>query len=909
VSQDEIPPEEIESLSAVDLHDAERPEQIGDYHILEELGRGGMGVVYLAEQARPLRRRVALKVIKTGTGRGQAVARFESERQALALLNHPNIAQVFDAGTTEDGQAFFAMEYVDGRPIDKYCKLEQPDTAARLDLLARVCDGLDHAHRKGLIHRDIKPSNVLVTLQDGKPVPKIIDFGVAKAITPFVESQTALTVDGQVLGTPAYMSPEQARGVPVDERTDVWSLGCLIFESLTGSSAFGKDTSSDSLAAVLNEEPDWSRIPAQIPGDLSTLLARCLKKDREARMQNIRDVRFAIEDVLSGSRDIVAPPTVVRRGVPLPMVLALLLVVAGVTGFVLRRGTGGTREPVRRGSYSINLPVEAALDLHDNPSVAISPDGEWLVYKAARQTGPQLFLRSVRDFEVRPIPGTENARAPFFSPTGDWIGFFDLAGRELKKVSVRGGAPFSLCEIGSSGKGASWGPAGTIVFNRAHDEGLVEVSEDGGAPRILSRPDPEKGEKTHRFPRFLPGGRAVLFTLGTSEITSYDDARIVLLSIETGRQKVLIEGGSSPRFVSTGHIVYARAGSLMAVPFDLDQFEVTGPPARVLDGVVTSDVWGSPNFDLTDDGTLYYVAGGPEAYQTRLAWVTRQGDVEPLPLPPRYYEGAVLSPDGRRVAAQLAGANEDIWVYDLQRNVSTRLTAEWDSESPVWTPDGERVAFYTNRYGAEGIALTDGDGSEAPTLLVASTDEERPIPSSWSPDGRYLAYVKVHPQTRDDVWVVDLERGRETWPFVATRFEERFPAFSPNGEGIAYVSDESGRSEVFVAPFPGGTGRWQVSTSGGTSPRWSPDGGDLIYRSGNRVMAAAIRRGVEFSTEVPRQLFEIAVHERDYNEEFDISPDGQRLLMAERMNLPASTSLRGVVGWHDELTRALPEED
>jgi serine/threonine-protein kinase len=535
-------------------------------------------------------------------------------------------------------------------------------------------------------------------------------------------------------------------------------------------------------------------------------------------------------------------------------------------------------------------------------SVAFSPDGTIIVYSAVWDNKRQLYLRDIRQLEAKPISGTEGAYAPFFSPSGEWIGYSDYGARKLMKVPLRGGTPIIICEAMPPNRGASWGFDDSIAFNRSYTSGLYLVSAAGGTPQAITNIDFEKKEKTHRFPQILPDGKTVLFTIGTSEFTSYDDSLIAIVSLETGKRKILFEGGSNAKYAQSGHIVYAGAGSLMAVPFNLKRLEVTGSPVRILDGIVTSDAIGVAQFSFSRSGSLIYATGGPEVYYTKLVWVDRKGEIRSLPVTPRSFVDAQCSPDGKRLALHVRGGNEDVWIYEIEREILTRLTyAGGDNQFPIWTPDSNRVTYLNSIGGVYALVWKPADGSGFAEKLI--TSEHRLNPTSWSPDGKMLAFTESHLSTGADIWVLTIEGERKPQLFLKTSSDETGAKFSPNGRWMAYSSNESGKFEVYVRPFPGPGRKWQISTEGGKSPVWAPDSRELFYRTEDKMMVVAIKTKPEFSAGKPKLLFKAPSNLFNMG----IAPDGQRFVMieeAEYSTLP--TQLNIVLNWFEELKRLVP---
>jgi eukaryotic-like serine/threonine-protein kinase len=887
--------------------------QLGPHEILSAIGAGGMGEVYKARDTR-LERTVAIKVLPAHLAdRAELRERFDREARAISSLNHPHICTLYDIGH-QDGIDYLVMEYVEGETLAARLAKGPLPLDQVLQYAIEIADALDKAHRKGVTHRDLKPGNIMLT----KSGSKLLDFGLAKLrqnvspATPLSELPTAkdpVTAQGTILGTLQYMAPEQLEGKEADARTDIFAFGAVVYEMATGKRAFEGKSQASVIGAILKDDPPpISSLQPMTPPALDRVVKKCLRKDPDERWQSARDVTDELKWIAEGgSQAGLLTPTAAVKGIHalgrranILSLGALLLVAAIASLATWNLRPSPSPQPVTR--TVINLPPGQQLSgLENGPAVALSPDGTHLAYVARQGGTQQIYLRAMDNLEARPIPGTEGALNPFFSPDGQWLGFF--AGGKLKKVSVSGGAALTLGDAALP-RGASWSSHGMIVFAPTNVSVLQQVPDAGGTPQPLTRF--KKGDVSQRWPEFLPGGKAVLFAAGTSGI-NFTNAQVALQSVGTGERRNLIQGGMYPRYAPSGHLVYAQGGSLMAVPFDPQRLTATGAAVPVVEGLLQSPSSGAAQYSFSATGSLVYVSGGVQSAQLRLVWVNRNGAEQPLAAPAHAYLNPLVSLDGRRVAVGITELESQIWLYDLSRETLTRLTFEGNvNNRPVWTPDGKRIAFESNKEGPGNVFWQLADGSGGMERLT--TSDYTQVPMSWSPDGQRLAFIETNPTTGWDIWVLRMG-DRKAQPFLRTRFDESVPRFSPDGRWLAYISNESGRFEIYVQPYPGPGGKWQISTEGGTEPAWNPNGRELFYRRGDKMMAVDIATQPGFVAGKPRVLFEGRYEPTPgTTPNYDVSPDGQRFLMLKsgEAGEVAPTQINVVLNWFEELKRRVP---
>jgi len=836
--------------------------RLGPYEIRALIGAGGMGEVYKAHDTR-LDRVVAIKVSKK-----QFTERFSRETRSIAALNHPNICHLYDVGPD-----YLVMEYIEGAPLQGPLPLDKAQP-----IILQLINGIEAAHEKNIAHRDLKPANVKLT-PDG--VVKILDFGLAKTMEPPPEESTpensptisvGATQVGTILGTAAYIAPEQAKGKQADCRSDIWSFGVTVYELLTGKRPFAGETLVETLAAVMNQEPDWTIVPIHA----RRLLQRCLQKDRKNRLVAIGDARWMIEEPV---QSVPSQPRLGRGGWIMSAVLAAALTAMSFLYF--RPANRVLKPPVR---LDVDLGPDVSLDSGFGPSVILSPDGTRLVYVSKGK----LFSRRLDQTGATELIGTEGAYAPFFSPDGKWVAFFTLG--KLKKISLEGGPPVVLCDA-PVGFGGSWAEDGNIIAALNFDS-LARVPSTGGAPSPIS------AAARGLWPQVLPGGKAVLFTAAGG---------IDVISLQDQRRKTVQRNGMFGRYLPSGHLLYVNNGVVFAVAFDPEALEARGAPSPVLDQVAyNSSTYGFAELDVSQTGTLLYRSG---AAQVTVKWLDTTGKTQELLAKPGSYEFLHLSPDGHRLAV----STDEIWVYDWRRDTMMQLTFN-GGRFPVWSPDGRFIVFFKP---GEGMFWTRASGAGKPQLLVPSKNPI--IPYSFSQDGKRLAYHEIQQASSFDIWTVPLEinsngiRAGKPEPFLQTSFTEDSPAFSPDGRWLAYNSDESGISHVYIRSFPDNGGKWQLPE--GENPIWSRNGRHLFIR--NRLQQIMVThysvQGDTFVPEKPQIWSEkrlAALNGRTPN--YDVSSDGTRIAALMSAETPESQRSQNhvifVENFFDDLRRKVPTE-
>jgi len=874
--------------------------KLGPYEILSPLGAGGMGEVYRARDTR-LERTVAIKVLPSELAANTELQqRLEREARSVSKLSHPHICALYDTGV-QDGIYFFVMEYLEGETLAQRLHRGLLSISQVIQYATEIAEALDEAHRHGIIHRDLKPGNIMLT----RSGTKLLDFGLARlkpesvpATVTLTEMATdrKLTAAGMLLGTLQYMAPEQLEGKETDARTDIFALGGVIYEMGTGRPAFTGGSNASLIAAILSSEPPAiSSIQPMSPPALDHVVKTCLAKDAEQRWQNAHDV--------SSELSWIATAADLRQQVPVPgfgakgatwVLIGILIgaLIGGLAAWSLLRKV--QKDNSKFTHVSIDLPPTQLLDFSFQGPLALSPDGKLVAYTARNSEGVQLYLRPLREGQAEVVPGTTFAQGPFFSPDGQWVAF--SSNGKLKKVPVSGGTPVTITQAGSP-QGGCWTQNGTILLVPAVGLGVFRMAVDGGVLQPVTRIEP--GEGGHYFPDVLPDGKAVLFTIEVSG-RSFDDARIAVQSLETGKRKILVEGGSYARYAS-GFLLYTRAGKLLAAPFDTQALAITGPAIPLTTAVDTFDGNGAAAYAVSREGTLVYASGGSMVLHphTTLAWVDRKGKATPLRAPSRAYYNPRVSADGQRISVAVGGANDDVWTYDVQRGTLSRLTFEDENLFPILTPDGKRITFSHHSGGnSPNLYWIPSDGS-GPMQRLDTANAGR-FAQSWSPDGRTLVFLEEN-LSDWDLWTLSLDGKREPQPWLRTPFAEWSAAFSPDGRWLAYVSDESGSTEVYVRRFRGATEKLQISSEGGTEPVWARSGRELFYRAGDKVMVVSVETAPPLRAGKPRQLFEGPFEAGPgENANFDVAPGDQRFLMVAREQKRPLTHLELLLGWPEE---------
>jgi len=873
---------------------------LGSYEVLDPLGAGGMGEVYRARDTR-LKREVAIKILPEAfASDAERVARLQREAEALASLNHPNIAAIHhldEAG----GSRFLVLELVDGDTLAERIAHGPLPVHEALGIALQIASALQAAHEQGIVHRDLKPANIKVTPSD---IVKVLDFGLAKiheapgSEVVLTQSPTILgrTQGNVILGTAAYMSPEQARGQAVDRATDIWAFGCVLYEMLTGKQAFTGETITDILGGIVRVDPDWTALPGSTPATIRSLVRRCLHKDRKRRLKDIADASLEIEDVLAeAAQPVVTTPATPRAAVPGTrdrrawVAAGVLLLIGAVTvpfAVVHLRESGADDRAIR---FDVILPDKVTTV---GAPPAISPDGRLLAFVANLEGRVQLWIRPIDSTAARPLEGTDGADYPFWSPDSRSIGFFAVG--KLRRIDAAGGPPQVICDA-PNGRGGAWNQDGVIVFASTTTGPLSRVASAGGIPMPVTALDVSNGEGYHRSPSFLPDGRRFLFVVQGAENSN----GIHVGSLDSDGHRQVLNTTSSGLFIAPGYLLFVRERTLMAQRLDVETLALTGDAFPVAESVgLYSAV--SSTFSVSDNGVLAYTSGtGGIGADRQLTWFDRTGTVVERIRPRIPLADVALSPDGRQAAVQWTGGNQDIWVVDLIRaGVPSRLTFNPAVEDfPVWSPDGSRILYTSTAGGGQNLysKLASGAGSEGEVLKSATVKR----PTDWS--SRFILYEEENPKSQADLWALPLFGEKKPMLVLGNAFSEQQGRFSPDGKWIAYVSNETGTTEVYVQSFPPSGGKWQLSSNGGVTPRWRHDGRELFYLASNRkIMSVEVRTsGTTFDHGSAKALFEApvdAVNTAATNR-YDVSADGQRFLVNASIENTGSAPITVVVNW------------
>jgi eukaryotic-like serine/threonine-protein kinase len=874
-------------------------QRLGPHEILLPIGAGGMGEVYQARDTR-LDRNVAIKVLPVEFSRNASLkARFEREARAISALNHPNICTLHDVGH-DNGVDYLVMEYIEGETLAERLRKGPLPLEQVLRYGVQIASALDAAHRQGIIHRDLKPGNVMLT----KSGAKLLDFGLAKesayrsamlsAATEQPTEQRALTAEGTMVGTFQYMAPEQLEGAEVDARTDIFALGTLLYEMTTGVRAFDGKTRTSIIAAIVSSQPaPISTIQPMTPPALEHVVRRCLAKDPDDRWQSAADIASQLQWISEAGSQ-VAPLAVRRRRMLSRYLWPAVALVAGLlAGSALWSLRGANAAPAIS-HFDIAAPAGKPFALPARRAFALSPDDSTIAYVGRTGDGgsSSLFIRRSGGFDAVEIEGGTFVGDVAFSPDGRWVAFH--SGTKVKKVSVDGGKPIDLCETAGGGTiGIHW--AGErLLFNQGFVHGIWSIPAAGGEKTLLFGHDPAKKEGAVLYPQLLPDGKHVLYTIWRGG--SFDDADIAVRSLDNGEAKVVMRGGSDARYLPSGHIVYGRAGALLAVPFDVRRLEVKGSPVLVVDNVGTGTTNGEAHFAVSERGTLLYAAGGVVSEDRDLVWVDREGNATPVVPTRRPYANPRLSPDGEMIAVTIEASNYDIWILDVDRDSMNRISFGADDAEPLWSPDGKRIAWTSSRTGHHQVFIRDADGSGDEQQLT--NEPGSTYAASWAPDGT-ISLRRRSPQTsRVNTWL--LSPDQKPRPLREPNFNELM-IFSPDGRWVILSSDESGRGEVYVTPYPGPGPKVKVSTDGGGNAVWSRNGREIFYRQGSKVLAVPFDPSRTVSVGRPALLFD-----GPFAEDYDVASDGRFLMVRFDPNQRTVQSIRVVSGWLDELKRRVP---
>ncbi|MGA2845691.1 MAG: protein kinase [Candidatus Acidiferrales bacterium] len=886
--------------------------KLGPYEIQSLLGAGGMGEVYRARDTR-LDRTVAVKVLPQGLADTPEVRqRFEREARAVSSLNHPHICALYDVGN-QDGIEYLVMEYIEGETLAKRLESGPLATTDLLRYAIEVADALDRAHRQGVIHRDLKPGNIMLT----KSGAKLLDFGLAKATAPplasdFSSSPTvsrplvgrapsdALTAQGTIVGTYQYMSPEQLEGGEADARSDIFSFGSVLYEMATAKKAFSAKSTASLIAAILKEQPrPISELQPMAPPALERVVKTCLEKDPDERWQNAGDLKRELGWIATaGSQAGIPAPVIAKRKTRDRAIWIAAGALLALVAAYLFWQSGLWRPSTAPVHLSVALPAGEVLPNDSTDPLAISPDGSTIIYSSRGDDHKtQLYMRKLASFESTPISGTEGARCPFFSPGGDWIGFVS-DDYKLKKISLRGGSSVELADHAGP-IGGSWSDDDTIYYIKSFASGMYAVPAGGGQPKQVTQTESTPEDRGHLWPNALPGKTGVLFTVWTGR--SFNEARIEVLSLSSGKRKVLIEGGTNGRYIPGGYVAYARNGTLYVVGFDPKRMEVTGTPIPVTEGIMTGASNGDATFAVSNNGTLAFQPGSFVAYQRSLVWLDRTGKSTNITEGVKPYSSPIVSPDGKRIALTLQGSSFDVWVYDLERGTFTKASFGGDDYEPYWSPDGKMLAYTSSKSGSMQAYVKHGilQGDET---MVTDGAPLRNL-SGWTADGRELIFSRDNKETGTDIYAVAVEGDHKLRPLVVAPFDQDVASLSPDGKWLAYVSYESGQGEVFAQAMNDPNTRAQISSDGGLFPRWSRSSNELFFLAKDGLMSVKFTPGNVLNPGKPVKLFQ---NKRAWSG-YDVAADGRFVVAVEADDKATSSQLNVILHWFEELKQDQPK--
>jgi serine/threonine protein kinase/Tol biopolymer transport system component len=898
---------------------------ISQYKILEKLGEGGMGVVYKAQDTK-LDRFVALKFLPPHLiASEQEKARFIQEAKSASALNHPNVCTIHDI-QEHDGQMFIVMEFVDGKSLKE--KKENLTNKQILEIGIQVAEGLAAAHEKGIVHRDIKPDNIMIR-KDG--IVQIMDFGLAKLYTSGNVSR--LTKAGTTMGTMGYMSPEQVQGFDVDHRTDIFSLGVVLYELLAGESPFKGVHETAIMYEIVNVDPvPISTVKEGIDPQLDQIILECLEKEKDDRCQSAKELAKDLRKIKKSTghtqsraysvlRSSVHSSTtpiqskiasgsfvieVMNRRIDLaklfgssvfPWILSILLIIGLITTWFTSHRPSSENVIAK---FTLDIGEDKMLDVTAYPALTISHDGTKVVFKANNK----FYLRKMNSMDPVVIPGIENCSTPFFSSDDQWLGYF--RGGKLEKISLNGGTPVSLAEAADN-RGGTWSKNGFIIYTPIAQSGLFLIPENGGTVKSITTVDSAKQERTHRWPSCLPDGKHVLFTVGTvSSPDYYENANIDVVNIETGERKRVLEGASTAKYINSGHLFFSRSGILYIVPFDADKLEVTGQPVPVVQGVYSATTTGITNYVVSDNGTLAFLPGPIEGENRKIVKINMSGNVTILDSSSHPYIEPSLSPDNKKIAIVIRdGEDFDIWTFDIARSTLSKLTFGGINRTPHWSPDGKTIAFMKRtKDGKNGIFSKPSDGSGDEVELY--TESGRTYVNFWSRDGKFLMIDNLTTNAQSDLLVIPLSGDTKPWKYLDSKKDEYESSISPDGKWVSYICDESGSYQIYVRSFPKKEGKWQISSDVAEEPRWSPDGKFLYYRRNSQLMSVPVSTATSFSAGLPKVLIDnFPSMNVDSGISYDITSDGKYIITTQPVKGISFKNISIVLHWTDEIKSML----